>query len=125
MKFCPTCRNMLYAIDEDTDANGKKFAVQQCRKCSYKEPIESENPVIYTHSLREDKSVRLAVNPYLKYDPTLPRFKEIVCPNDDCPSKSGSEHDVVGVKIDATNVIWMYQCANCDHTWKQSARSSS
>jgi DNA-directed RNA polymerase subunit M/transcription elongation factor TFIIS len=123
MKFCPVCRNMLYAIDEDTDETGKKFAVQQCRKCSYKEAITRENPVIYDHSLREDKSVRLAVNPYLKYDPTLPRFKEIVCPNDECPSKSGADPDVVGVKIDQTRVIWMYQCANCDQTWKQSARA--
>jgi DNA-directed RNA polymerase II subunit RPB9 len=123
MKFCPSCRNMLYAIDEDTDASGKKFAVQQCRKCSYKEPITRDNAVVYDHSLREDKSVRFAVNPYLKYDPTLPRFKEIVCPNDDCPTKSGASPNVVGVKIDQRNVVWMYQCANCDHTWKQSART--
>jgi hypothetical protein len=113
---------MLYAIDEETDASGKKYAVQSCRKCSYKEPVSSEHPILYDHSLREDKTVRLALNPYLKYDPTLPRFKEIVCPNTDCPSKAGRTSDVVGVKIDAANVIWMYQCVHCDYTWKQSAR---
>jgi hypothetical protein len=78
---------------------------------------------VYEHLLREDKSDRLALNPYLKFDPTLPRFTEIVCPNKECPSKSGAAPDVVGVKLDAKNVIWMYQCANCEFTWKQNARA--
>jgi len=124
MKFCPVCRNTLYGIDEEADSTGKKFAVLQCRKCSYKEPIAQDNPIVYEHSLREDKTVRLAVNPYLKYAPELPHFKEIVCPNAECPSKSGATPDVVGVKIDPVNVIWMYQCTNCDQTWKQGAGAS-
>ena len=74
---------------------------------------------MYEHILREDKSDRLAMNPYLKHDPTLPRFTEIICPNKECTAKP----DVVGVKLDAKNIIWMYQCANCDTTWKQSARA--
>jgi len=122
MKFCPTCRNMLYSIDEDTDGD-KKFAVLNCRKCDYKESVTRENPVVYEHILREDKSAKLAVNPYLKHDPTLPRFTEIVCPNAECSSKRGSKPDVVGVKVDSVHVVWMYQCANCDTTWKQGARA--
>jgi len=113
---------MLYSIDEDTDGD-KKFAVLNCRKCDYKESVTRENPVVYEHILREDKSAKLAVNPYLKHDPTLPRFTEIVCPNAECSSKRGSKPDVVGVKVDSVHVVWMYQCANCDTTWKQGARA--
>ena len=123
MKFCPTCRNMLYAIDEATNDEGQKFAVLSCRKCEYTESVTRDNPLVYEHVLREDKSDRLALNPYLKHDPTLPRFVEIVCPNAECPTKKGAVPDVVGVKLDARNVVWMYQCANCDFTWKQSARA--
>lgn len=123
MKFCPNCRNMLYSIDEDTSKDGTKFAVLNCRKCEYKETIDREHPVVYEHSLREDKSVRLAVNPYLKHDPTLPHFTQLVCPNTECPTKRGAQPDVVGVKIDAKNLVWMYQCVNCDYSWKQNARS--
>jgi len=123
MKFCPDFRNILYSIDEDTNDSGEKFAFLSCRKCQYKESLTRENPVVYEHLLREDKSDRLAVNPYLKYDPTLPRFTEIVCPNKECPSKNGQKPDVVGVKLDAKELIWMYQCANCDTTWKQNARA--
>ena len=123
MKFCPTCRNMLYAIDESTNEEGDKFAVLSCRKCEYTEALTRNNPIVYEHILREDKSDNLALNPYLKFDPTLPRFSEIVCPNKECPSKHGKKSDVVGVKLDSKDLVWMYQCANCDTTWKQSARA--
>lgn len=63
MKFCPACRNMLFGIDEDT-VDGKKVAVLSCRKCSYKEAVSDENPLVYEHILREDKTARLVLNPY-------------------------------------------------------------
>ena len=121
MKFCPVCRNMLYGIDEDV-LNGVKTAVLTCRKCSYKEPVSRENPIIYEHSLREDKSVRLVMNPYLKNDPTLDHLTNVICPNEDCPTRTGAANpDVVAVEINEKNLVWMYQCVNCERTWKQSA----
>lgn len=124
MKFCPVCRNVLYTIEEDSTSKGEPFAVQSCRKCDFKEKISAEHPIVYEHILREDTSAKLVLNPYLKYDLTLPRFIQIVCPSSECPSKSGTKPDVVGVKIDRQNVIWMYQCANCDTTWKQNAQAT-
>ncbi len=119
-KFCPACRNWLYTLEEDVIDN-VKTAVRSCRKCDYKKPI-GENPVVYEHSLREDKSVRLVMNPNTKNDPTLDHFSNIVCPNKDCPSKVGSaKPDVVAVEINEKNLVWMYQCVNCDTTWKQNA----
>lgn len=112
MKFCPDCKNMLYTIEEDGE--GIKL---KCRKCPYS---EASPALLYEHNLREDTTARLIVNPYLAKDPTLPRFKTIQCINEECPTR-GSESDIVGVKIDATNVVWMYQCAVCSHSWKQSA----
>ena len=121
MKFCPACRNMLYGIEEDT-VDGVKTAVRSCRKCEYKEPISRDNPIIYEHSLKEDKSVRLVMNPYMKNDPTLDHFSNIVCPNKECPSRTGAaKPDVVAVEINEKHLIWMYQCVNCDTTWKQTA----
>jgi DNA-directed RNA polymerase subunit M/transcription elongation factor TFIIS len=123
MKFCPQCRNVLYSIEEETTSKGESYAIQKCRKCDYKEKISPEHPLIYEHKLKEDTSIKLTLNPYLKYDPTLPRFTEIQCPSKDCPSKTNAKSDVVGVKIDKHNVIWMYQCAICDTTWKQNAQA--
>ncbi len=116
MKFCPECRNMLYEMSVVEGVMSYR-----CRKCSYSEPVSA---MVYEHKLQEDTTAQFAANPYLKEDPTLPRFTTIRCPNASCPSKSDGKNDVVGVKVDATNVVWMYQCARCETTWKQSARST-
>ena len=120
MKFCPTCRNMLYTIDEDV-VDDDKTAVMTCRKCGYKEPVSRENPVVYEHNLRQESTASLAVNPYLKHDPTLEHLTNIICPNDECPTKTEDEEpDVVPVEIDSKNLVWLYQCAICSTTWTQS-----
>lgn len=123
MEFCPVCRNMLYSIDEEV-INDVKTAVLGCRKCEYKKPVNRDNPIIYEHLLREDKSIRLVTNPYLKNDPTLDHLSNIICPNSNCSSRNGAANpDVVPVEINDKELVWMYQCVNCDTTWKQNARS--
>jgi DNA-directed RNA polymerase subunit M/transcription elongation factor TFIIS len=115
---------MLYGIDEDV-VDGKKSAVLTCRKCEYREPLSESSPIVYEHVLRDDKTTRLAMNPYLKNDPTLDHLSNIVCHNAECPSRVGSaKPDVVPVKINEKFLIWMYQCVNCDTTWKQNSRAS-
>lgn len=121
MKFCPLCRNMLYTIDEET-IDSIKTAVHKCRKCEYLEKVTRENPIVYEHSLNEDKSTRLVMNPYIKNDPTLDHLSNVVCPNKQCPSRIGNaKPDVVAVEINDKQLIWMYQCVNCETTWKQSS----
>jgi DNA-directed RNA polymerase subunit M/transcription elongation factor TFIIS len=114
MKFCPTCDNFLYALDDSESGVGFR-----CRKCPYVETITNQNPLVYEHNLREDTAGRIVANPYLKDDPTLPRFTTIQCPTKGCPSG-----DVVGVKQDRTNIVWLYQCSTCGVSWSQSARRS-
>jgi len=124
MKFCPACRNMLYAIDEDV-VNDVKTAVLSCRKCEYKEPLSSDNPLVYEHILREDTTEKLVMNPYLEHDPTLDHLSNVVCPNKECPSRVSSiKGDVVPVKLDKDKLIWLYKCVHCKETWKQSSRAS-
>lgn len=124
MKFCPTCRNMLYAFNEDIIGD-KKIAVHMCRSCPYKEPVTRENPVIYERNFRQENTTALAMNPYLKHDPTLEHLTNIICPNEDCETNTdGEDRDVVPVEIDSKNLVWMYQCAICNTTWTQSAGAS-
>lgn len=120
---------MLYSIEE---REGKAFL--KCRSCPYEDPITKENPVVYEHDLQQDTSVQYSINSYLRYDPTLPRFTNMICPNDACttrgsgPNAAGnraSESNVVGIKLDPVNVLWLYQCAVCGVTWKQFARGGS
>jgi len=121
MKFCTRCNNMLYSIEEREEK-----AFLKCRSCPYEEEITKENPVVYEHDLEPDTSVQYSINPYLKYDPTLPKFTNMKCPNVTCETRApGKESDIVGIKLDAKNVIWMYQCAVCNATWKQSANMAA
>ena len=125
IEFCPNCRNMLYGLDEDT-IDGVKSAVLTCRKteCGYKKAVDPENPVVYEHSLREENTATLVMNPYLKYDPTLQHLTNVTCPNAECPTQTDKTlvPDVVAVEVDSTRLIWMYQCAHCNTTWTQSSR---
>ena len=123
MKFCPLCRNMLYGIDEAT-VEGEKTAVLSCRKCEYTEKLNADNPVVYEHVLKTDNADTLVLNPYLKYDPTLEHLTNVICPNEECPTKTADVRpDVVAVELNEKKCIWMYQCANCDYSWKQNARA--
>jgi DNA-directed RNA polymerase subunit M/transcription elongation factor TFIIS len=107
---------MLYSIEERD-----KKAYLKCRSCPYEEEVSKMNPVVYEHDLQQDTSVQYSINPYLKHDPTLPRFTNLVCPNTTCTTQ-GHESNIVGVKLDPVNVLWLYQCAACGVTWKQFAR---
>lgn len=124
LRFCPSCNNALFNIDEDS-VEGKKTAVLSCRKCPYKESVNSENPLIYEHILQEDKTTTFALSKDMKNDPALDHLTNIVCPNTDCPSRvAGAQPDVVYIKLDNVNLIMLYQCVNCDTTWKQAARAT-
>ena len=116
MKFCRQCNNMLYSIEERENK-----AYLKCRSCPYEEEVTQENPVVYEHDLQQDTSVQYSINPYLKYDPTLPRFTTMVCPNETCTTRGGPSN-IVGIKLDPIKVLWLYQCAACGTTWKQLAR---
>jgi DNA-directed RNA polymerase subunit M/transcription elongation factor TFIIS len=120
MKFCQKCQNMLYAIEERT-VESAKIAFLKCSSCDYEEPVTKENPIVYEHNLQQDTSVQYSINPYLKYDPTLPRFTTMVCPNKTCTTR-GQDSDIVGIKLDSINVAWLYQCAVCGTTWKRLSR---
>lgn len=116
-KFCSQCNNFLFAIEERV-VDGARKAYQKCRSCPFEREV---GKTVYEHDLRQDTSVQHSINPYLKYDPTLPRFTNMVCPNATCPTQ-GKESNIVGIKLDPVNVAWFYQCAVCSATWKQFAR---
>lgn len=104
---------MLYNIVEE---EGKAY--HKCLSCPYQEQVMD---IVYEHDLQQNTSVQYSAIPYIKFDQTLPIFKNMVCPNEDCPTRGG-ESNIVGQKVDTSNVKWMYQCRVCDEKWTQLAR---
>ena len=79
-----------------------------------------------THIKSSSSSYHHMVNEYTKLDPTLPRIKNIPCPNVSCPSKNNGEskdstpvdNDIIYLRYDDNNLKYVYICANCNTVWK-------
>ena len=122
MKFCTLCGRFLYDMVEKEGG-----MVMKCRDpaCPYEESVTKENPIVYDHTFTKDTSIQLSINKNLKYDSRLPSFDTMNCFNDRCPTRApGEKSQIVGVKLDAVNVAWMYQCKVCDTQWKQNAKGA-
>jgi DNA-directed RNA polymerase subunit M/transcription elongation factor TFIIS len=122
MKFCRDCSNFLFDTIE-REVEGKRTAFRKCRSCPYEEAVSKANPIVYDHSLQQDTATQYSINPYIEYDPTLPTFTTMVCPNGECATR-GKESSIKGIKLDASTVMWYYRCTVCKETWKQLARQN-
>jgi aspartate carbamoyltransferase regulatory subunit len=61
------------------------------------------------------------INPYTKLDPTVPRIKNIKCPNGSCSTNENSsqkETDIIYMRYDDLNMKYLYLCVDCDTVWK-------
>jgi DNA-directed RNA polymerase subunit M/transcription elongation factor TFIIS len=112
LRFCGTCRNLLELQTEGGKVN------HVCKNCNEVKPIEADG-LVYEHILKSSSTTESFLNPYLKYDPTLPHFTNIPCPNKGCSSNKakGKLSEVVGIKIDEKALKYLYTCVHCDATW--------
>jgi len=82
MKFCEVCDNMFYLkINDDMTL---KYYCQKCGNTKEQEKLECIKEVTYNkHEFSEQD-----INPYLKYDPTIPFSTSIKCPNETCETNT-------------------------------------
>ena len=116
IRFCPTCRYYLYLQVEGEEQN--LFRV--CRSCGYKEEDVKGGLVMET-TVREHatEGYKILLNEYTRQDPRLPRLKTIPCPEPACDSNHGkAPSDVIYIKHDAVNMLYMYICDVCGFTWR-------
>lgn len=123
MKFCKDCDNMLY-LRLNNDSNN---LIYYCRNCgnTYDETDKSEICVLNTH-VSQSSAFAQDINEYTKYDQTLPRTKNIKCPNQSCKSnvsdstdqtKQENLNEVIYLRYDDINLHYTYICAHCDTIW--------
>lgn len=119
MHFCEKCDNMYYIRLSGENANELLY---YCRKCGHEESgISVDNLCVSkTQFKRSEGQFSNFVNKYTKMDPTLPRVKNIPCPNKSCPSNTGSgeNREVIAIRYDETNIKYIYMCGVCDKVWK-------
>jgi aspartate carbamoyltransferase regulatory subunit len=67
-----------------------------------------------------EQSFSNIINKYTKFDPTLPRVNNILCPNAECKTNTSKDvaREIIYIRYDDTNMKYVYLCAGCDTVWK-------
>ena len=94
MQFCSECNNMYYmrlsADDGGIYSDKLEF---YCRRCGHEDStLTNENIICVSEYQTQSSDMKLKnmINKYTKYDPTLPRANNILCPNPQCTNHTSS-----------------------------------
>jgi DNA-directed RNA polymerase subunit M/transcription elongation factor TFIIS len=118
MKFCPVCENMYYPAISETDENQLTY---YCRACGNREKQTEEICVLSTNTTNIDDLIHYNINEYTKFDPTLPRMYNMMCPNPTCETNTSDKKkktEIVSIRYDDTNMKYAYICTTCDTVWR-------
>lgn len=137
MNFCPDCETYLITKISNVD-NANKILSFICNNCSYVKKVdifkEPEYKCVYEYNYNMKKiNIDQKNIKYLSKDPTLPHVNNIPCPNTECPTnkenpnseilieggnnKEENINDVLYIKLNESDLTFLYQCCNCKHTW--------
>uniref|UniRef100_A0A6C0BVV5 DNA-directed RNA polymerase M/15kDa subunit domain-containing protein n=1 Tax=viral metagenome TaxID=1070528 RepID=A0A6C0BVV5_9ZZZZ len=119
MNFCSKCDNMYYIRLSSPEEN---TLVHYCRNCGNEDSALSSNELSVSKiELKKTKQTQgIYINEYTKLDPTVPRIKDIDCPNNTCICNTSAEeeNDILYVRYDDDNIRYIYMCCHCDTKWK-------
>ena len=119
LKYCSVCENYLYM---QVDAESQELR-RMCRKCGFKE--ESSGGLVMEMMIqqRSTEGYKILLNEFTRKDPRLPHIrKNITCPNAACESNHGKEPDVIYIKYDVINLMYLYICDICGDQWHSRSR---
>jgi DNA-directed RNA polymerase subunit M/transcription elongation factor TFIIS len=122
IRLCPTCDYYLY-----TQVEGEEKVLNRvCRMCGYKETDTTGGLVM--EMLVQQKAAqgyKILINEYTQKDPTLPHIrKNMKCPNPACDSNHGVDPDIIYLKYDNVNLLYIYICniPGCGFRWESAKR---
>lgn len=122
LRFCPVCENYLYT---DVDAESMDL-FRVCRKCGHKEK-DTKGGLVMEMMIQQQSAegYKILLNEFTRKDPRLPHIrKNITCPNVGCDSnKGGNDPDVIYIKYDAVNLLYLYICDICGEKWHSRERN--
>jgi len=136
MNFCPEANCETYLITKISNLdNSNKIMSLECNNCNYKKVIDISKEPEYkcvfqqNYNLKKIKIDQKNIQ-FLNKDPTLPHVNNIPCPNSECITnkenpnseilETASEkniNDVLYIKLNESDMTYLYQCCNCNHTW--------
>ena len=117
MHFCSECDNMYYIR---ISAENSNQLVYYCRNCGHEDTVLTVDSLAITSSSVNTTDTKIThINKYTKMDPTLPRTKDILCPNVECDTNvKHTEREIICIRYDDINMKYIYLCSTCDTVWK-------
>ena len=89
-----------------------------CRNCGHEDnkiSIDELKINVYEKNI----NTQININPWIKYDPTLPHIHTIKCPNEKCKSNEKEKtSDIIYIRYNDVDMKYMYLCTICDYNWK-------
>ena len=117
MNFCKDCDNLLeIVIETPEDQAQKSFLTFKCNCCNLvfsKEDSKSlltDNCIYKLNFNTENIKIDSMINEYVHEDITLPRVKNIKCPNANCPA---DQAEILYIKYDNEAMKYLYVCCDC------------
>jgi len=122
LRYCPVCENYLY-----TQVDGEDHELwRNCRKCGFKEK-DNKGGLVMEMMIQERSAegYKILLNEFTRKDPRLPHIrKNIACPNVACDSnRGGHDPDVIYIKYDVVNLMYLYICDICGEQWHSRSRN--
>ena len=119
LKFCSVCDNYLYMQMDGESQELRRI----CRKCGFKEDSKGGLVMEMMIQQRSSEGYKVLLNEFTRKDPRLPHIrKNIACPNAACESNHGKDPDVIYIKYDLVNLMYLYICDLCGDQWHSRSR---
>jgi DNA-directed RNA polymerase subunit M/transcription elongation factor TFIIS len=119
IRFCPTCNYYLY-LNESHGGEDAGALYRICHNCGYKE-MDAKGGLVSEILVKErsTESYKILLNEYTRRDPRLPHIRGIMkCPSETCQSNvGGTESDIIYMKYDGVNLMYLYICDVCGYKW--------
>ena len=114
IRFCPVCNYYLYLqVGEDQALS------RLCRNCGFHEQDNGGMVMEMMIQERSAEGYKILLNEFTRKDPRLPHLKNIKCAEPACDSNHGAaEPDIIYIKYDAINMLYLYICDVCGFMWK-------
>jgi len=122
MHFCKVCENMCYIQISSTNPNQLLY---YCRNCGNEENELNVDNICISKIQTNKSNIDFShiVNKYTKFDPTLPRINNVLCPNENCKTNmskvedENNEREIIYIRYDTINMKYIYLCSTCDTIW--------
>ena len=118
MNFCDVCENKLYL---SIDGNNANKLIYYCQNCGNVKDSTNSFSVSKIQLKNSQQEFTHFINKNTKYDPTLPRITNMLCPNPECTTnhaKDSPSAEIIVIRYDEINMKYVYVCASCDTVWK-------